>query len=212
MIYNKGVKGKVGALLMNHKEKLVKLIEKKNGLLLTKDAEQEGIPRKYLSIFNKEGLLERVAHGVYVSPDTFVDEMYIIQARVGKAIFSHETALYLHDLTDRDPIEYSVTIPSGFNGSSLRKDGVKVYKIKKELHELGVMQLKTNFGRTIKAYNKERTICDIIRNRNNMDIDILNEALKRYVRDKDRNIHQLLNYAKKLRIYSITRKYMEMLQ
>lgn len=196
---------------MKHKEKLVKLIEDKNGLLLTKDAEAQGIPRKYMSIFNKEGLLERVAHGVYLSPDAFEDEMYIIQARVSKAIFSHETALYLHDLTDRDPINYSVTVPSGFNGSSLANDGVKVHKIKKELHEFGVMQLKTNFDRPIKAYNKERTICDVISNRNNMDIAILNDALKRYVRDKDKNIHQLLEYAKAFRIYKVTRKYMEML-
>ena len=75
---------------------------------------------------------------MYLSPDAFEDEMYIIQARVSKAILSHETALYLHDLTDRDPINYSVTIPSGFNGASLANEGVKVHKIKKELHELGI--------------------------------------------------------------------------
>lgn len=43
-----------------------------------------------------------------------------------------------------------------------------------------VAELKTSYGRFIKAYNQERTICDIIRNRNNMDITILNEAIKRY--------------------------------
>ncbi len=197
---------------MGHKEKLMELIEKKNGLLLTKDAEEEGIPRKYLSIFSKEGLLERVAHGVYLSPDAFEDKMYIMQARVSKAIFSHETALYLHDLTDRDPIELSVTVPDGYNTSNLKDKGIKVHKIKKELHEVGVIQLKTVFNRSIRVYDKERTICDIIRNRNNMDIAILNDALKRYMRDKEKNIHRLLKYAKELRIYNVTRKYMEMLQ
>ena len=160
----------------------------------------------------KRQLLERVAHGVYLSPDTFEDEMYILQSRVSKAVFSHETALYLHDLTDRDPINYSVTLPSGFNGSSLKNEGVKIYKIKKELHELGVVELKTIFGRSIRVYNKERTICDIIRNRNNMDVAILNDALRRYIKDKDKNINLLLKYSKEFRIYNITRKYMEMLQ
>lgn len=197
---------------MSHKEKLIKLINEKEGLILTKDVEERGIPRKYLSLFNKEGLLERVAHGVYLSPDTFEDEMYILQSRVSKAVFSHETALYLHDLTDRDPINYSVTLPSGFNGSSLKNEGVKIYKIKKELHELGVVELKTIFGRSIRVYNKERTICDIIRNRNNMDVAILNDALRRYIKDKDKNINLLLKYSKEFRIYNITRKYMEMLQ
>lgn len=197
---------------LGHKEKLIKLIKDKEGLILTKDVEEYGVPRKYLSLFNKEGLLERVAHGVYLSPDAFKDEMYIIQSRIGKAIFSHETALYLHDLTDRDPINYSVTLPAGFNGSSLKNEGIKVYKIKKELHELGVIELNTNFDRPIRVYNKERTICDIIRNRNNMDVAILNDALRRYIKDKDKNIHLLLKYSKEFRIYNITRKYMEMLQ
>lgn len=52
---------------MKHKEKLVQLTADKNGLILTKDAEEKGIPRKYLSIFSQEGLLKRVAHGVYVA-------------------------------------------------------------------------------------------------------------------------------------------------
>ncbi len=155
--------------------------------------------------------MERVAHGVYLTEDAFEDEMYIIQARVSKAIFSHETALYLHDLSDRDPMRYSVTLPSGFNGSSLKKKGVKVHKIKRELHEAGVMELKTAFGRPVKVYNKERTICDCIRNRNNMDIAILNDALKRYSRDKEKNMHELLQLSKEFRVYNITRKYMEML-
>ena len=43
-----------------------------------------------------------------------------------------ETALYLHDLTDRDPIEWVVTLPSGYNGSKLKEIGMKVYFIKKE--------------------------------------------------------------------------------
>ena len=197
---------------MGHKERLINLIKQKDGLVITREAEMLGIPRKYLSIFAKEGLLERVAHGVYVSPETFEDEMYILQARASKAIFSHDTALYLHDLTDRDPLEYSVTIPTGYNGSRLREAGINVYSIKKDLHELGVIELKTQFGRPIKAYNKERTICDIVRNRNNMDIAVLNEALKRYMGRKGKNISLLLKYAKELGVQNIIRKYMEILQ
>ena len=197
---------------MGHREKLINLIEEKNGILLTKDAEEHGIPRKYMSILSKEGLIERVAQGVYLSPDAFEDEMYITQARYGKVVFSHETALYFHDLTDRDPVQLSVTLPYGYNASNLKNQGIKVHKVKKEFHELGLIELKTVFNRPVKVYDKERTICDIIRNRNNMDVAILNDALKRYMRDKDKNINKLLNYAKKFKVYSIIRKYMEILQ
>lgn len=196
---------------MNYRDRLEELIDNKDGLILTKEVDEADIPRQYLSIFVKEDKLERISKGVYLTPDTFDDEMYRIQARNQRAIFSHETALYLHDLTDRDPIEWSVTVPYGYNATHLRAEGVKVYTVKKALHQMGVTELRTIYGRPIKAYNKERTICDIIRNRNKMDIAILNEAIRRYLDTKDKNIPLLLRYAEKLDVQNVVRKYLEIL-
>ena len=123
---------------MNYQDKLERLIDGKDGLIFTKEVEEAGIPRQYLNILVKENKLERVAHGVYLTPDTFDDEMYRLQAKNQRAIFSHETALYLHDLTDRDPIEWSVTVPYGYNATHLRNEGVKVYTVKKPLYQMGV--------------------------------------------------------------------------
>lgn len=196
---------------MNYKSQLENLIKEKNGLILTKEVEEAGIPRYYLSVFVKEKKIERISQGVYVTPDTFDDEMYILQARNQRIIFSHETALYLHDLTDRDPLEWSVTVPYGYNATHLRDEGIKVYSIKKDLHQMGIRKMETQFGRTISAYDRERTICDILRNRNNMDIAILNEGVKRYLESKDKNIPQLMRYGEKLRIQNVLRKYVEIL-
>lgn len=188
---------------MTYREQLEKLIESKKGLILTKDASAAGIPRVYLSIFVDENKLERISHGVYLTPDAFDDEMYRIQARNSRVIFSHETALYLHDLTDRDPLKCSVTVPFGYNASHLKEDGIIVYTVKKTLYELGIMEMKTVHGRPIKVYNKERTIGDIVKNRNNMDVAILNDAIKRYLDLKERNIPLLLRYAKELGVENI---------
>ena len=196
---------------MGYERKLMNVIEDNNGLILTKNIVESGIPKQYLSNFVKEGLLERVAHGVYISPSTFEDEMYILQSINNRAIFSHETSLYLHDLTDRDPISLSVTVPSGYNASKLKEEGLDVYFIKKELHDLGTMKGKTVYGRPINIYNKERTICDIVRSRSSIDISILNEGLKRYVEYKEKNIPLLMRYAKQLNIQTILRRYMEVL-
>jgi len=196
---------------MNYQDKLEKLIKDKNGLILTKQVVEAGISREYLNLLLKENKLERIAHGVYLTPDAFDDEMYRLQARNERAIFSHETALYLHDLTDRDPLQWTVTVPAGYNSSHLKDEGIKVYSIKKSLHQMGVIEMKTQFGREIKAYNKERTICDLARNRNNMDIAILNDGIKRYLESKDKNIPLLMRYAEKLDIQNILRNYVEML-
>ena len=196
---------------MKYKDRLEKLIVEKDGLITTEQVEESRIPRYFLTLLMRNGKLERVARGVYLTPDAFDDEMYRLQARNNRIIFSHETALYLHGLTDRDPLELSVTVPRGYNATNLRKEGIRVYTVKKEFFQMGIIELKTIYGRPVKAYNLERTICDIVRNRNNMDIAILNDAIKRYIDYQGRNIPQLLRYAKKLNVQKIIRKYMEIL-
>lgn len=196
---------------MDYRELLEELINNNDGLVLTKDVVNAGIPRQYLTIFTKEDKLERVAQGVYLTPGTLDDEMYRVQAKNQRVIFSHETALYLHDLTDRDPLELTVTVPSGYNATHLKEAGLSIHTVKKILHPLGAIDMKTIYGRKVRAYNKERTICDIVRNRNNMDVAILNDSIKRYLKLKDKNIPLLLRYAKELSIENVLKKYLEML-
>ncbi len=196
---------------MSYREQLESLIADNNGIVVTNEVEKQGIPRHYLTPLVREGKLDRVSHGVYVTPDAFEDEMYMLQMKSPKVVFSHETALFFHDLTDRDPLEWSVTVPNGYNATKLRDSGIQVFSVKKPLHLMGTTEVETLFGRKVTAYNKERTICDIIRNRNNMDVAILNDALKRYLASKDKNISLLMKYAKELRVQKILRSYMEIL-
>lgn len=196
---------------MKYREQLDKLIIERKGLIITKEVENAGIPRHYLTIFTRENKLDRVSQGVYLTPDALDDEMFRLQARSERAIFSHETALYVHGLTDRDPMEWSVTVPYGYNGSYLRAVGIKVYTVKYEQYQMGITWGETIYGRPIKVYDNERTICDIIRTRNNMDIAILNESIRRYLDRKDKNIPLLLRYGKELGVHNILRNYMEIL-
>ncbi len=196
---------------MDYRKCLETLLDKNEGVLLTKDILEAGISKQLLSKYVKRGYVERVGQGVYLSIDAFEDEMYVLQARSKKAVFSHETALYLHDLTDRDPLQYTITLPSGYNATKFKDDGVYVYYIKNNLLNLGVEDGKTLFGRSIRVYNKERTICDIVRNRNGIDPAIVNEGIRRYLSLKDKNIPKLLQYAEKIRIEKIVREYLEVL-
>ncbi len=196
---------------MNYRDILEDLFKKNNGLLLTQDIVKGGISKQLLGKYVKMGYLERVAHGVYLSKDALLDDMYVIQARSKKSVFSHESALFLHDLTDRDPLSYTITLPSGYNASQYKQDGIKVYYVKSNLLDLGIEEGKTIFGRTIRVYNKERTVCDIIRNRSNMDSSVLNESIKRYLKTDNINISLLMKYAKLFNIDKILRYYLEVL-
>jgi predicted transcriptional regulator of viral defense system len=196
---------------MKYKTQLETLIKKNKGLLLTKDVTATGIPRVYINDFIEHGVLEKLERGVYITKDSMDDTMYRLQAKYPPAIFSHDTALFLHDMTDRDPLHYAVTVPAGYNAKNIKDSGAKVYSIKKELYKLGLCTSKTPFGREIKTYNPERTICDILRSRNQIDIAILTDALKRYTKRKDKDLPLLMRYAESFRVVKILRSYLEVL-
>lgn len=197
--------------MMNYLEKLEKLIQKQHGTVLSANLDLYEIPRTYLQMMVADGKLERVDRGIYVSTDAIVDEMYSMQTKYPKLIYSHETALYLHGLSDRTPFEYSASVPSGYKVVGSMAERFKIYYIKKELHELGVETVQSSHGNPIKTYNIERTICDLIRSRNRIDVQILNEALKRFVKLKSADLSMLMDYAKKLRIDAVLKNYLEVL-
>jgi predicted transcriptional regulator of viral defense system len=196
---------------MNHLKKLDQLIKLHHGTVLSSDLDKSDIPRTYLSIMVSEGKLEKVDRGVYVSRDSIEDEMYSMQSRYSKLIYSHETALYLHGLSDRTPFEYTATVPSGYKVVQNISERFKVYYINKEFHTLGLIDGKTSFGNIIKVYNIERTICDIMRSKNRIDIQILSEAMKRLVKIKSVDYSLLMEYAKKLKVENAIKNYLEVL-
>lgn len=196
---------------MDYLKELEKLLEENNGILFTSDLTRLNIPRSYLSKLVSMGKLERVSRGVYVLAGEIEDEMYYMQIKYSKLIYSHETALFIHGLSDRTPFEYSVTVPSSYKVVKNISENNKIYYIKDELHSLGVDTGETTFGNDIKLYNVERTICDIVRSRNRVDIQILNEALKRYVKLKSADFTLLGEYAREFHVDKIIKNYMEVL-
>jgi len=196
---------------VNPIERIQDILKDQNGILLTSDLRKYGIPRTYLSILEKHGEIQRISRGVYSASNYLIDEMVTTQARYKRAIFSHETALYLLELTDRTPLFYSVTVPSGYNATSLKASGNKVYFVNRGLYPLGLIIMKSPHGNDINTFNLERTICDVLRNRNQIDAQFVNESLKRYVGKNERNIDELYSYARQFRIQKIVRDYIEVL-
>ena len=187
------------------------ILTQNGNTITTAEANATGISNERLRQLVKRGVLERPAFGIYVLPHDFVDRMYATQQRRPKIIYSHETALFLHDLTDRDPISYSVTVPTGYNTVKLREEGFTVYTIKRDLHTVETTEAKTMFGHTVRVYTMERTICDCLRSRSRMDMTLLTDALRRYVRRKDKNLNTLMKMAKTFRVEQPLRHYMEVL-
>ena len=196
---------------MSKFEVLDKLVQGNNGYIKTSDAVRAGVSKTYFGKYVKDRGLERTAHGLYMSRDAWDDGMYVIQVRYPEAVFSHETALYLLSLAEREPSRYAVTLKAGTNVSGLTASGVKVYKIKHDLFEEGIIQARSPAGHSLKVYNAERTVCDLIRSRRNIEIQDLQTAIKEYVRQKNKNIPLLMRYAKAFSVEKIIRQYLEVL-
>ena len=192
-------------------DRLNLLLNENNGILMTSDVIRAGISKPCFMDYVKKVGLEKVSRGVYMSCDAWADEMYLLQTRFSGTVYSHESALYLLDLAEREPLQLTVTAKAGYNYTNLSKEGIKVYTIKHELFETGMTTLQSPTGRMLRAYNAERTICDIIRSRRYVEIQDFQTALKIYARRKEKNLPLLLRYAKEFRVEKILRQYMEML-
>lgn len=182
-----------------------------SGILLTKNAIEAGISKHALYNFIRNNGFEKAAHGVYASPETWKDENYILSLRCPQGVLSHDEALYYHDLTDREPLQKTITIYTGYGTSRMVADGIKVFTVKKELLDIGKEIVKTSYGHDIPLYNRERTICDLIRSRNRFEIQDFQTALKTYIMGKNKNLNRLMEYAKLFHVDKKIREYMEVL-
>ncbi len=180
--------------------------------LTPKAAKQLGISKYQFYQYVHQNDLQAVCKGIYVDEMTWIDELYVLHQRCPNAVFSHDEALYYHELIDREPLLHTLTIYSGYNAHRLKVDGkCKVYTVKKELLNVGKITVQDNDGHQIPMYDLERTICDLIRNRNKMEVQDFNTAFKTYISRTDKNLNRLMEYAKLFRVDNIVRRYMEVL-
>lgn len=197
---------------MKKKELVVELLKKNNGVFYSRQAKELGIPYEILKRLVDEGVIERVSYGMYIDSNYMEDEYLIAQYRCKKGVFSHDTALFFHDLSDRTPLKLTITIPTGYNSRLIKEnDKYKFYYIATTLHQLGKDTLFSPYGNEISVYDKERTICDCIIKKESLDRDLVNSAIKQYIQSKDKDINKLLKYAEVFKIRKIIREYIEVL-
>ena len=188
------------------------ICQNNNGIVTAEEVRHAGISPSYLSKMVNDGKLTRLARGLYTSPDTYVDEMYELYLKNKFIVFSHLSALYMHDLTDRTPSKMYITVPRTKNVSRLLQNGlVEVKRSNPDTHEMGLILMKSPSGFPISVYDKERTICDIVKARNHTDSQVFSDALKAYARKTDNNLSLLAEYARVLKVEGAVRQYIEVL-
>lgn len=157
---------------------IVDLAESSGGLVTTAQVVGAGIPRARISDMVKAGELERVQRGVYRLVDVWEDEFLAAQLRFPRGILSDKTALYLHGYTDRAPFQLTMTFPRSYGATKAREAGIEVRTCADEVLGLGLTTIRTPYGNEVSAYDLERALCDIVRGRRVVDMQVVNPAMK----------------------------------
>lgn len=191
----------------------IRQLTRDDGFLYTKDVTDAGFRREQLKRMMAYGLLIQEARGIYSFTDEWTDEFVLLQIRCKKGIFSYGTALYFHGMSDRFPTSISMTIPKTYNAYYLQSEltNTEFHRVKPEWWNIGITEMPSPQGGTIRVYDKERCICDIIRNRKCTDPQIFIQALKEYFSSKNRNTLHLIEYATQFNIREKVQMYMEVL-
>ncbi len=190
---------------------LAEMASEANGYVTSGQANKLGIPRRKFAEAVEAGELVQIDRGLYALPGVWEDPYLVAQHRFSRGIFSDDTALFLHGMTDRAPFSLTMTFPRAYNASAAREAGITCRTCADDVIEMGLRELRTPNGNHVRAYDVERTLCDIVRGQKVIDTQLVTPAMQAYARRPDRDPAKLMRYAKKLGVEKKIRTYLEVL-
>lgn len=155
----------------------------------------------------------RIRHGYYqLAGDNAVSEERLIAKLIPEGIICVESALFHYGYSDFVPRKWSVAVPRSISRTKLEVGALalQTYYVNSELYDIG--KTKDEFDKIVlPVYDRERTICDCFKYRSRIDDEIFCKALHAYANDNNKNLKNLSEYAKKLRVYKKVTELMEVL-
>lgn len=184
------------------------IMKMNNGYVTSKELSNLGIHRMYLNIMKEKGMIEKVGNGIYINSNKIEDNYFVFNLELPNIIYSHMTALYFHGLSIKAPNDkYDITVQNNYFNYKIKEHNV--FYVAKNIYELGLTEVKTPMGNSVRIYDVERCICDIIRSKNRMDSEHVKYSIKEYIKRKDKDLVKLSNYAKEMGIKEEVMNYIE---
>lgn len=184
-------------------EQIKKLMEENDGIVKAAQLHSIGMDYRRIQTFVGCGLIERVKSGYYAINFQKKNEEDLIAAMFSDGVLSMESALYCYHYLKNKPFKWTIAVDKNTSKSRFKMDYplVQPYYTEAEVLKLGVNEIP--FGSSKMAiYSKERLICDILKYESRMEREDLQQALRAFIADKDKDIEKLLAYAKERRVLS----------
>ena len=193
-------------------EKINSVVNSAGGVARTVDFNKAGYPNYMVSDLCKRGIIERVRNGYYSLPKQDEREEETIARLFPDCVVCLDSALFHYNYSDKTPLEWHLAVTRNATRSRFKIDypPIRSYMVSDKLFSLGIMSEDWD-GVSLLTYDRERTICDCFKHRNQMDSEIFAKAVNAYAADKKKNLSNLSQYAKKMRVYTKVTDLMEVL-
>ncbi len=179
-----------------------RIFQKSNGVMRTKDLQKLGIQYRNIQKLIEDGYIEKIRYGYYQwQDDKAFSEASIVSNLFPDGILCMDTALAYYNYVDRTPSSWHIAVDSK---SSRYRFKIEYPKVTPHYILESRLDVGTSYGEidgiTVRIYDRERTICDCLRNMNRMDGEAFNNAIQNYIKDQEKNIPNLMRYAKILNV------------
>ena len=201
---------------MYKEEKLKELFLNNGGILTTKGLNEEGITSYIINKLLVENKITRFTRGNYSYNEIYLHDYEIISSLFPEAIIYLESALLLHEYTERIPNEWKIAVGRNMKRNKYDIDYPKInaHYVEEDILEIGVIEIETyldeenhNSKVVTKIYDKDKTICDVIKHRSKIDKEVFNIAIRNYIKDNGKNLNNLYKYARELNILGVVETY-----
>lgn len=189
--------------------KSIKIMEGKSSYVSSASIKEQGRTAYYKMLESaRQGELIQVCRGVYANVDQLTSSMIDIDMIVPNGILCLWSAWNIHHLTTSIPQAFHVAIKRDRKVTIPSFPQIKLHHYTSTLLEIGVT-VKVIEGIKVRVYDVERCVCDAIKFRNKVGIDVCAEIIDNYLSRKERNISKLMDYARQLRVGTILEKYLQ---
>jgi predicted transcriptional regulator of viral defense system len=183
-----------------------------NGIVKTQELFENNISTYMLKKLEEQGVITKLKRGLYsLSNNDSLDELTEASHLVPKGVICLYSALAIHELSTYTPDEYNFAISRADRKPSIPNyPPIKIFHFDDDTFQMGIQEHNKG-GYAVKVYDRERTICDIVKYRNKLDANVVKEALNNYSNSKNKNYSRMLKYADKMRVRGILNNYLEVL-
>lgn len=184
-------------------------MDEPHSYLLSANIKEQGRTAYYKMLESaRQGKLIQVRRGVYVDADKFVSDMIDINKIVPDGILCLWSAWSTHRLTTSMPQAFHIAIKRDRKVKTPSFPKIEIHHYTESILNIGAVNMEIE-GFTIRIYDVERCVCDAIKFRNKVGIDVCSEIINNYLERPERNLSKLMDYARQLRVGTILEKYLQ---